>query len=80
MRNGQTLGMLAWRGKVVREDGGPVSWTQALIRYLAAYVSWLPLGLGFWWSIWDPGKKTWHDRLSGTRLIGAPSFTTISNS
>ncbi len=80
VRNGQTLGMLAWRAKVVRaEDGASIGWRQALIRYLAALVSWLPLGLGFWWSLWDTEKKTWHDRLSGTRLIRAASFSEISN-
>ena len=79
VRNGQTLGMLAWRVKVVQADGARITWTQALIRYLAAYLSWMALGLGFWWSLWDAEKKTWHDRLSGTRLIRAPSFTEISN-
>ena len=78
--NGQTLGMLAWRVKVVQAGGGGrITWRQALIRYLAALLSWLPLGLGFWWSLWDPERKTWHDRLSGTRLVRAPSFTEISN-
>ena len=80
VRNGQTLGMLAWRVKVVQAgDGGRITWAQALVRYLVSYLSWVALGFGFWWSLWDPAKKTWHDRLSGTRLIRAPSFTEISN-
>jgi uncharacterized RDD family membrane protein YckC len=80
VRNGQTLGMLAWRVKLVPSAGGArIDWRQALIRYLAALLSWLPLGLGFWWSLWDAEKKTWHDRLSGTELKSAPSFTVISN-
>jgi uncharacterized RDD family membrane protein YckC len=80
VRNGQTLGMLAWRVKVVQAGGdAKITWMQALLRYLAAYLSWAALGLGFWWSLWDKDRKTWHDRLSGTRLIRAPSFTEISN-
>jgi uncharacterized RDD family membrane protein YckC len=80
VRNRQTLGMLAWRVKLVQAgSGAKITWTQALVRYLAAYLSWAPLGLGFWWSLWDPEKKTWHDRLSGTRLVRAPSFSEISN-
>ena len=80
VRNGQTLGMLAWRVKVVQAgNGGKITWTQALIRYLVSYLSWAAAGLGFWWSLWDADKMTWHDRLSGTRLIRAPSFTEISN-
>ena len=79
-RNGQTLGMLAWRVKVVRSgDGTRITWPQALLRYLAALLSWLPLGLGFWWSLWDAEGKTWHDRLSGTELRRAASFAEISN-
>lgn len=80
VRNGQTLGMLAWRVKVVQAGSGArVTWPQALIRYLAAYLSWAALGFGFWWSLWDKDKLTWHDRFSGTRLIRAPSFTEIPN-
>jgi uncharacterized RDD family membrane protein YckC len=79
-RNGQTLGMLAWRVKVVQSgDGAKISWSQALLRYLGALLSWLPLGLGFWWSLWDAEGKTWHDRLSGTELHPAASFSEISN-
>jgi uncharacterized RDD family membrane protein YckC len=80
VRNGQTLGMLAWRVKVVPAGSSTkITWRQALVRYLAAYLSWAALGFGFWWSLWDPEKKTWHDRLSGTRLIRAVSFAETSN-
>jgi len=80
VRNGQTLGMLAWRVKVVpAAGGGRIGWTQALVRYLAALLSWAALGLGFWWSLWDPEKKTWHDRLSKTELRRTESFTVTSN-
>jgi uncharacterized RDD family membrane protein YckC len=68
IRDGQTLGMLAWRLKLTATGGGTVTWRQALIRYLAAILSWGVLGLGFWWSLFDPERKTWHDRLSGTEL------------
>ena len=80
VRNGQTLGMLAWRVKLVQAgNGAKITWRQALLRYLAAYLSLIPVGLGFWWSLWDAEKKTWHDRLSGTELRRAASFTEISN-
>jgi uncharacterized RDD family membrane protein YckC len=66
---GQTLGMRAWRLKVVREDGGVVGWRDALRRHLAALLSCLTLGLGFLWILVDPQGLAWHDRLSKTRLI-----------
>ena len=68
-RGGQTLGMRAWRLKVVRMDGSPLSWGDALKRHLAALLSCLALGLGFLWIVIDRDGLAWHDRLSGTRLI-----------
>ena len=76
LRDGQTVGMLAWRMKLVSSpDGRPVSWKQTLLRYLAALLSWAALGLGFWWSLFDAEHKTWHDRLSGTELVKAARLT-----
>ncbi|OOZ36638.1 RDD family protein [Solemya velesiana gill symbiont] len=71
-RGGQTLGMKSWRLRVVCDDGSPLSTRQALIRFLCAILSWLPVGLGFIWSLFDSEKLAWHDHLSGTRLIVLP--------
>ena len=68
---GQTLGMLAWKYRLVRKDGRQITWRDALLRYLAATVSLLPFGAGFLWKLFDPQELTWHDRLSGTRLENA---------
>ncbi len=68
-RGGQTLGMRAWRLRVVRRDGSPLSWGDALKRHLAALLSCLTLGLGFLWILVDPDRLAWHDRLSATKLI-----------
>jgi uncharacterized RDD family membrane protein YckC len=68
-RGGQTLGMRSWRLRVVRMDGSPLSWSDALKRHLAALLSCLTLGLGFIWVVIDAEGLAWHDRLSGTRLI-----------
>jgi uncharacterized RDD family membrane protein YckC len=68
---GQTLGMRAWRIRVVRADGGPIDWPRALLRLLAAIVAALPLGLGLWWGWLDAERRGWHDRLAGTRVVRA---------
>jgi len=68
---GQTLGMRAWRLQL-RGSAGPVSWREAWLRSLTSLLSWVPLGLGFLWSLFDDQQRTWHDRLSGTRLIVVP--------
>jgi len=66
---GQTLGMGSWRLRLVDAQGQTVGWPRALLRLALAPLSWLPMGLGFLWSLVDPQGLAWHDRLSGTRLI-----------
>ena len=67
-RSGRTLGMQSWRLQLETPAGGRPDVGKATLRFFAAIVSWLPLGLGFWWQLWDADGLTWHDRLSGTRL------------
>ena len=71
VHGGQTLGLRAWRLRVVRIDGGPVTWRCAALRFLSALLSWAPFGLGVLWALFDPKQRTWHDRLSRTRLATA---------
>jgi len=66
---GQTLGMRAWGLRLIGIDGTPVTWTQAGERFFAAILSWGCVGLGFIWMLFSPDKLTWHDRLSGTRIV-----------
>ncbi|WP_020393831.1 RDD family protein [Thiolinea disciformis] len=68
---GQTLGLRAWKLRVVDNDGRPLDWQKAFMRYAWSLLSWLALGTGFWIAIFDPEKLTWHDRLSRTRIIKA---------
>jgi len=71
-RSGQTLGMASWRLKVMREDGGRLTWTDTVLRLAAAALSLLPLGLGFLWILFDRDRRAWHDRLSRTRVVLLP--------
>jgi len=66
---GQTLGMRAWRLKLVSRSGQTVTLRQALIRLAAAVLSFLPAGLGLLWVLVDRQHRAWHDRLSGTALV-----------
>jgi uncharacterized RDD family membrane protein YckC len=69
---GQTLGMAAWRLRVEREDGGLLNWRDALLRLAAALLSWLVLGLGWLNALLDGERRTWHDRLTHTRVVVVP--------
>lgn len=65
-----TPGKMAVRARVVdARTGGTISVGQAIGRYLAYYVSILPLFLGLIWVGFDPRKQGWHDKLAGTVVI-----------
>lgn len=49
--------------------GGPLTFKQALLRYLGYFLSMLPLFLGFLWVAWDKRKQGFHDKLAGTVVI-----------
>ena len=71
-RSGQTVGMLAWRLKLVREDERLPRWGDALRRLAAALLSAAPCGLGYLWIVCDDNRLAWHDRLSRTRIVLMP--------
>jgi uncharacterized RDD family membrane protein YckC len=66
---GQTLGMRAWKLHLRTEDGALPNLRQCLVRYLGACISWICLGLGFLWIGIDRQQRSWHDGLSGTRIV-----------
>ena len=72
-RGGQTLGMRAWRIRVVALDGRPPSWPRAALRFVASWLALAPAGLGYWWALFDRERRCWHDVLSGTRVIRSSS-------
>ena len=66
---GQTVGMRAWRIRVVRADGGALTALLAAARFGLGLVSLLPGGLGLWWGVFDREKRSWHDRWTSTRVV-----------
>lgn len=70
--SGQTLGMQVWGVRVQNADGSAISLWQALLRFMVSIASWLCLGLGFFWVLWDKEKRSWHDTYSETRLVHIP--------
>ena len=68
-KQGQTLGMQAWKIKLLSQDNQLPSLTQCIIRLLGATLSLLCLGMGYWWLWIDKDKLTWHDRWSKTKVV-----------
>ena len=75
---GQTPGMRAWHLRVRADHGGALSWGRAALRFVAALLSWAAGGAGFLWSLVDPRRRAWHDRLSRTVLEIAPAEAGIN--
>jgi len=71
-KNGQTLGMQAWRIRVDDNNGGRPNRRQCLVRAATGSVSLLLCGVGFLWLLIDRQHLAWHDRLSGTRVVVLP--------
>jgi uncharacterized RDD family membrane protein YckC len=67
--SGQTLGMQAWRIKVESNDGAPLAWKQVLQRVAVAPFALALGGIGYWWCLFDAGKRTWPDIASNSRVV-----------
>lgn len=46
--------------------------TQALLRALAYWISFFPMGAGFFWIFTNPKRQTWHDLIAGSVVIKEP--------
>jgi uncharacterized RDD family membrane protein YckC len=69
LRSGQTLGMRAWRLRVVTDSGKPLGLRAAALRVLFGALAWAPAALGVLWLYVDPDHMALHDRFSKTRVV-----------
>jgi uncharacterized RDD family membrane protein YckC len=72
LKSGQTLGMQAWRIKLVPMPGYDLTFGRAVTRCGSALLSVACLGMGYWWCLFDRRRRCWHDYLSGTELVLLP--------
>jgi uncharacterized RDD family membrane protein YckC len=67
---GQTIGMMPFGLRVVRaDDGGKITWTNAILRLIGFVISAIFLYIGLIWAAFDPRKQGWHDKIGGTVVI-----------
>ena len=71
-RGGQTLGMQAWRIKLVGINGARADTGQLVTRLFAAILAYGFFGLGLAWRFVDRDGLYLHDRISGTKLVQLP--------
>ena len=71
-RQGQTLGMTAWRIKLVDTQGNSPTLKQLIKRLVCAPLSMTCAGIGFLWFYIGDQQQTWHDRFSDTMVVYMP--------
>ena len=66
---GQTLGMQVWKIKTITDEGEMLTLMECAVRFFFATFSFMFMGLGFFWILFDPDGLAWHDRASGTKVV-----------
>lgn len=66
---GATLGQEALGIQVVRYDGKPLRWGDALRRLVGYVLAALPLHAGFLSIFWDHYRRGWHDFIARTLVV-----------
>jgi uncharacterized RDD family membrane protein YckC len=66
---GDTVGKMILGLKVVRSDGGRLTFLHAFFRAWGEVLSWMTLGVGYLLAVKDIEKRALHDRLCATRVI-----------
>lgn len=67
---GQTFGKMTFRIQVVNEDGSPIGFRKAFLRWLGYFLSGgLTLYIGYLWAAFDPRKQALHDKVVRTLVI-----------
>lgn len=71
-KGGQTIGMKAWRIRLINTQNRPLALSQFMLRTACGLFSLLLFGLGYWWALVDKKSRTWHDIASLTRVVFMP--------
>jgi uncharacterized RDD family membrane protein YckC len=66
---GQTFGKMAMKIKVVNEDGTPLDYRKAFLRWLGYFLCDLTFYIGYLWAAFDPRKQGLHDKVCKTVVV-----------
>lgn len=67
-----TVGGIICNLRVIRTDGSPLAFSDALIRGFSSIFSLAAFGLGCVWILFDNESQAWHDRFAGTYVVKVP--------
>jgi uncharacterized RDD family membrane protein YckC len=67
---GQSIGNKILGIRVLDADTGrSLPYARAFVRALVSNLSALPCFLGFFWMLWEPRKRTWHDIVADSLVV-----------
>lgn len=69
MKSGQDLGAGLMDIRILRNNGDVAGFSHTWVRFWLATISSVALGAGYWTAYFDSERRTWHDRLMGTRVV-----------
>jgi len=64
----QTPGKMMKRLVILNATKKSLSISTSFVRWVAYYLSFVPLGLGFWWGSFSRDERTWHDKICRTQV------------
>jgi uncharacterized RDD family membrane protein YckC len=67
-----TVGGIICQLRIVRVDGAPLRFVDALVRGLSSIFSLAVVGLVCLWILKDPERQAWHDKIAGTYVVKVP--------
>jgi uncharacterized RDD family membrane protein YckC len=72
---GQSIGNKILGIRVLDADTGrSLPYARAFARALMSNLSALPCFLGFFWMLWEPRKRTWHDMVANSLVVRASVY------
>jgi uncharacterized RDD family membrane protein YckC len=67
---GQSIGNRILGIRVLDADiGRSLPYARAFVRTLMSNLSALPCFLGFFWMLWEPRRRTWHDMVANSLVV-----------
>jgi uncharacterized RDD family membrane protein YckC len=77
---GQSIGNKILGIRVLDADTGrSLPYARAFVRALVSNLSALPCFLGFFWMLWEPRKRTWHDMVANSLVVRSTFYPPASS-
>lgn len=67
--NGQTLGKMLLKLRVIKKRGGRITILDAILRNVVGYTISQIFLVGYLWAVFDREKQAWHDKMAGTVVV-----------